>query len=80
MVAAQKSGRFGRLIEYDPAYCYVILRRFEAMTGTSAILARTRQTFEDVAARAPSPKPRMIQMKAAPRRQDLGNTCNERQG
>jgi DNA modification methylase len=50
MIAAQKSGRLGRLIEYDPAYCDVILRRFEAMTGASAILARTGQTFEDVAA------------------------------
>jgi hypothetical protein len=55
----------------------VILQRFEAATGTSAILTRTGQTFEDV---APSLKPRMIQMKAAPRRQDLGNACNERQG
>jgi hypothetical protein len=45
MVAAQKSGRLARLIEYDPAYCDVILRRFEAATGTSAILARTGQTF-----------------------------------
>jgi DNA modification methylase len=27
MVAAQKSGRLARLIEYDPAYCDVILRR-----------------------------------------------------
>ena len=50
MIAAQKSGRLGRLIECDPAYCDVILQRFEAMTGTSAILARTGQTFEDVAA------------------------------
>jgi hypothetical protein len=49
MVAAQKSGRLARLIEYDPAYCDVILRRFEGAT-TSAILARTGQTFEDVAA------------------------------
>jgi DNA methylase len=50
MIAAQKSGRLARLIEYDPAYCDVILRRFEAATGTSAILARTGQTFEDVVA------------------------------
>jgi DNA modification methylase len=50
MVAAQKSGRLARPLEYDPAYCDVILQRFEAMTGTSAILARTGQTFEDVAA------------------------------
>ena len=54
MVAAQKSGRLSRLIEYDPAYCDVILRRFEAATGASAILARTGQTFEDVAAGAKS--------------------------
>ena len=29
MIAAQKSGRLGRLIECDPAYCDVILQRFE---------------------------------------------------
>lgn len=50
MIAAQKSGRLGRLIEYDPAYCDVTLRRFEAVTGASAILARTGHTFEDVTA------------------------------
>lgn len=57
MVAAQKSGRVGRLIEYDPAYCDVILRRFEAATGASAILARTGQTFEDVAATCAQSEP-----------------------
>jgi DNA modification methylase len=57
MVAAQKSsGRLARLIEYDPAYCDVILRRFEAAKGTSAILARTGQTFEDVAAACTQPE------------------------
>jgi hypothetical protein len=50
LIAAQKSGRRARLIEYDPSYCDVILRRFEAVTGTSAILAWTGQTFEDRAA------------------------------
>ena len=43
LIAAQKSGRKARLIEYDPAYCDVILRRFEATT------AESRQSFEDVA-------------------------------
>jgi DNA methylase len=52
LIAAQKSGRLARLIEYDPAYCDVILRRFETVTGASAILVRTGQTFEDVAARS----------------------------
>jgi DNA modification methylase len=58
LIAAQKSGRRARLIEYDPSYCDVILRRFEAVTGTSAILAWTGQTFEDRAAeRAPAEIP-----------------------
>jgi DNA modification methylase len=47
LIAAQKSGRLARLIEYDQAYCDNILRRFEALTGVSAILVRTGQTFED---------------------------------
>jgi hypothetical protein len=34
----------------------VILRRFEAATGTSAILARTGQTFDDVAAACTQPE------------------------
>ena len=48
LIAAQKSGRRARLIEYDPAYCDVILRRYEASTGDRALLAENRQTFEDI--------------------------------
>jgi DNA modification methylase len=48
LIAAQKSGRRARLIEYDPAYCDVILRRYEAMTGDRALLAESGQTFEDI--------------------------------
>ncbi len=80
MVAAQKSGRLGRLIEYDPAYCDVILQRFEAMTGTSAILARTGQTFEDGAAASTQPETSHDPNEGSSRRQDLGNTCNDRMG
>jgi len=49
LIAAQKSGRLARLIEYDPNYCDVIIRRFEAVTGAFARLAQTGKTFEDVA-------------------------------
>jgi DNA modification methylase len=45
LIAAQKSGRLARLIEYDPSYCDVIIRRFEAVTGASAILAQIGKTF-----------------------------------
>ncbi len=55
LIAAEKTGRSARLIEFDPLYCDVIVRRFEAFTGKRARLAETGATFEDVAeARAPA--------------------------
>lgn len=37
LVAAQGCGRSARLIEIDPLYCDVIIRRFEQLTGKSAM-------------------------------------------
>jgi hypothetical protein len=48
LIAAEKTGRSARLIEYDPAYCDTILRRFERVTGKQAIRLATGETFEDV--------------------------------
>ena len=50
LIAAEKCGRAARLIEYDPLYCDVILRRFEQFTGKPGVLAATGQSFEDVEA------------------------------
>lgn len=49
LIAAEKTGRSGRLIEFDPLYCDTIIRRWEKLTGKHATLARTGATFEDVA-------------------------------
>jgi DNA modification methylase len=49
LIAAERTGRQARLIEYDPAYCDVIMRRFERVTGRQAKQAATGMTFEDVA-------------------------------
>ena len=49
LVAAQKTGRRARLIEYDPAYCDQVLRRFQQVTGKQPRLAATGQAFEIVA-------------------------------
>jgi DNA modification methylase len=49
LIAAEKTGRLARLVEFDPAYCDQILRRFERVTGKQAKLAATGQTFEAVA-------------------------------
>lgn len=56
LIAAEKTGRTARLVEFDPLYCDTILRRFERYTGKQAVLAETGTTFEDVAAaRAAAP-------------------------
>lgn len=49
LIAAHNTGRRARLIEFDPAYCDQIVRRFEQVTGKQAILAATGQSFEVVA-------------------------------
>lgn len=49
MIAAEKTGRSARLIEYDPVYCDTIVRRWELFTGKRAKLAATDQFVEDVA-------------------------------
>lgn len=49
LIAAERTGRTARLIEFDPLYCDVIVRRFEAYTGKRAKLAATGEAFEDVA-------------------------------
>lgn len=59
LIAADKSGRRARLIEIDPAYCDVIIARYEAYSGKRATLAATGASFEEIAAarRAPAAAP-----------------------
>ncbi|MGO9430076.1 site-specific DNA-methyltransferase [Rhodoblastus sp.] len=49
LIAAEMTGLKARGIEIDPAYADVAIRRFEAFTGKSAILAATGENFEAVA-------------------------------
>ncbi|WP_366857606.1 DNA methyltransferase [Novosphingobium sp.] len=48
MIAAEKTGRAARLIEYDPIYCDTIIRRWEQFTGKSATLDGCKRSFEQV--------------------------------
>jgi DNA modification methylase len=49
LIAAEKSGRSGYGIELDPAYADVCVRRWEHLTGNSAIHAETGDTFLEMA-------------------------------
>ena len=54
LIAAERTGRKARLIELDPLYCDVTIRRWEKLTSNQAVLVETGQTFAEVeAARVP---------------------------
>lgn len=48
LIAAERTGRIARLIELDPRYCDVIVRRWQQCTGRRAVLATTGQAFNDL--------------------------------
>lgn len=52
LIACEKTGRTARLMELDPKYCDVIVRRWQDFTGQQATLEATGQTFDEVAAGA----------------------------
>lgn len=48
LVACEKTGRICRAIELDPLYVDVIVQRWEALTGQSAVLEASGDTFAEV--------------------------------
>jgi DNA modification methylase len=50
MIACEKSGRQARLIELEPKYCDVIVRRWQAFAGREAKLESDGKSYRDVAA------------------------------
>ncbi len=50
LIACEKSGRRARLIELDPRYVDVIVRRWQEFTGNEAMLEGSDQSFSAVAA------------------------------
>lgn len=45
MIAAKRIHRKARIMELDPAYCDVIVKRWEDFTGKKAILEETKEAF-----------------------------------
>ena len=50
LIAAERTGRQARLVEIDPTYCDVIIRRWSALTGGRAIQVGSGHGFDEVAA------------------------------
>lgn len=49
LIAAERTGRYARAIELEPKYIDVGVRRWERVTGKSAIHAETGLTFDEMA-------------------------------
>lgn len=49
-IAAEMHGRHARLMELDPKYCDVIVKRWQEFTGNQAVLESDGRTFDEVAA------------------------------
>ncbi|MCS6930628.1 MAG: site-specific DNA-methyltransferase [Acetobacteraceae bacterium] len=50
MIAAERTGRRAVLLELDPAYADVVVRRWQEATGEAAVLEGEERTFGDIAA------------------------------
>lgn len=48
MIACERSGRTGYLMELDPKYCDVIINRWQTLTGKDAVLENTGDKFNDL--------------------------------
>jgi DNA modification methylase len=50
LIACEKAGRQARLVELDPRYCDVIVRRWQEFSGGAATLDSDGRGFEEIAA------------------------------
>ena len=48
LIAAERTGRKAKLIEYEPRYVDVTVKRWQALTGRKAINKKTGHTFDEV--------------------------------
>ena len=48
MIAAEKNNRHARLMELDPIYCDVIIKRWEAFTGFDAVHIESGDTYKSM--------------------------------
>jgi DNA modification methylase len=50
LIACERTGRQARLIELDPRYCDVIVKRWQEQTGRAAMLEGDGRSFDDISA------------------------------
>ena len=58
LIAAEKTGRQARLVELDPAYCDVIVQRWQRFSGRAATLDGEDRSYDELAAERRHPRAR----------------------
>jgi DNA modification methylase len=48
LIACEKAGRRARLVELDPKYCDVMVRRWQDWAGGTATLDGDGRTYEEI--------------------------------
>jgi DNA modification methylase len=54
LIACEKTGRQARLVELDPRYCDVIIRRWQDWAGGTAVLEGDGRSYGEIVTAAPS--------------------------
>lgn len=65
LIAAERTNRVARLIEIDPRYVDVTVKRFIALTGEEPVLAQTGETFSQVQTRRGGEGPDALSLSGA---------------
>jgi DNA modification methylase len=50
LIACEKGGRYARVIEIDPKYCDVAIRRWQGFTGGAALHEASGRRFDEATA------------------------------
>lgn len=51
LIACERLGRKARVMEIDPRYCEVMIRRWQAYTGQAAVSESDGRSFDEIGSR-----------------------------
>jgi P27 family predicted phage terminase small subunit len=73
LIAAEKNGRIARLMELDPKYCDVIVKRWQDFTGQKATLEAMAARLKRLQMAGRKPKPTQLKVLQGAFRKDRGS-------